>query len=43
MFGSIGVVLTNAYIVYVKVNESNGVEKRDLISHNNFHKSIALV
>ena len=38
----IGVILKNVYIMYVKVNYRNGVEKIDLISHNNFQKSITL-
>ena len=28
--------------MYAKVNESNEVEKKDLISHHDFHKAIAL-
>ena len=42
MFWYIGVMLTNAYIMYVNVNESNQSEKIDLISHHKFHKSISL-
>ena len=38
----IGVMLKNTYIIYTKVNDSNGVDKRDLISHYDFHKSIFL-
>ena len=41
MFSYIGVILTKAYIIYVNVHNNNGVEKRDLIFHHNFHKAIA--
>ena len=42
IFWSIGVMLTNSYIIYVEVDMSNRVEKRDLISHHAFHRAIAL-
>ena len=42
VFWYIGVVLIKTPIMYVKVKESNGVEKRDLIFHHNFHKAILL-
>ena len=41
MFSYIGVILTRAYIIYVTVHNNNGVEKRYLIFHHNFHKAIA--
>ena len=30
----------NTYIVYVEVNDRNGVEKKYIIPHKNFQKSI---
>ena len=39
---SIGIMLTNACIVYVKMNESYGVGNRDLVSHQNLQKYIDL-
>ena len=43
MFWSIGVMLTNAYIMYMKVNmEEYGVAKKDLMTHHDFRKTIAL-
>ena len=43
MFWSIGVMLTNAYIMYMKVNvEEYVIAKRDLITHHDFRKAIAL-
>ena len=43
MFWSIGVCLTNAYIMYVKVNmEEYGKKKSELMSHHDFRKAIAL-
>eukprot|EP00957_Ditylum_brightwellii_P118077 9005108-Ditylum_brightwellii.AAC.1 len=36
MFWSIGVMLTNAYTMYVKVREANGLEKKDVLSHHDF-------
>ena len=43
MFWSLGVMLTNAYIMYVKVNTLEyGVKKKDLMTHHEFRKAIAL-
>ena len=43
MFWSIGVMLTNAYIMYMKVNmEEYGVAKKYLMTHHDFRKTIAL-
>ena len=43
MFWSVGVMLTNAYIMYVKVmQEEYGIEKKHLISHHDFREAIAL-
>ena len=37
MFWSIGIILTNAYVMYKKVNmEEYGVEKKDLMLHHDF-------
>lgn len=38
----LGVMLTNAYIMYVKVNEGEGVDKKHIMSHHDFRKRIAL-
>ena len=38
----LGVNLVNAYIMYVNVNMLAGKEKKDLMSHHDFRKSIAL-
>ena len=35
-------MLTNVYIMYSNVNESNEVEKIDLIYYHSFHISISL-
>ena len=40
MFWSIGVMLTNAYSMYLKVN--NGLQRKDLLSHHDFCKAIAI-
>ena len=43
MFWSIGVMLTNSYIMYMKVNMGEyGVAKKDLMTHHKFRKTIAL-
>ena len=43
MFWSIGVMLKNAHIMYMKVNmEEYGVAKKDLMTHHDFKKAIAL-
>lgn len=43
MFWSIGVILTNAYIMYLKINMlEHGLEKNDLMSHHDFRMAIAL-
>lgn len=36
-------MLTNAYIVYIKVNEEYGIEKKFLLLHHDFHEAIATV
>ena len=35
-------MLTNAYVVYLDVNEQKGIKKSKLLSHHNFLKEIAL-
>ena len=35
-------MLTNAYIVYLKVNEEAGIEKKKLLSQHDFRKEIAM-
>ena len=43
MFWSVGVMLTNAYIMYLKVNMLEyGVQRKYLMSHHDFRKAIAL-
>ena len=44
LFWSVGVLLTNAYKVYLRVNEDEGVTKKSdgLLTHYEFRKSIAL-
>ena len=34
-------MLTNAYIMYIKINVSDGAEKKNLLSHHDFWKAIA--
>ena len=41
LFWSVGVMLTNAYIMYIKINVSDGAEKKNLLSHHDFRKAIA--
>ena len=35
-------MLSNAYIIYERVNKEHGVDKQQLLSHHDFQKSIAL-
>ena len=44
LFWSVGVLLTNAYNAYLRVNEDEGVTKKSdgLLTHYEFRKSIAL-
>ena len=35
-------MMTNAYIIYLKVNEEYGLKKKDLLSHHDFQRAIAL-
>ena len=44
LFFSIGVLLTNAYRVYLRVNEDEGITTKSngLLSHYEFRKAIAL-
>ena len=42
LFWSIGTLLTNAYVVYLKVNLLKGVDKKQLLSHFEFREVIAL-
>ncbi len=41
-FWALGVMLTNAYVSYLKVNEEEGVPKKQLLSHHDFQKAVAL-
>jgi hypothetical protein len=42
MFWAFGTLLTNAYVVYIKVNVAEGVDRNQLLSHYEFRKQIAL-
>jgi hypothetical protein len=42
MFWAFGTLLTNAYVVYIKVNIAEGVDRKQLLSHYNFRKEVAL-
>ena len=42
MFWAFGTLLTNAYVVYNKVNIAEGVDRKQLLSHYDFRKEIAL-
>jgi hypothetical protein len=42
MFWAFGTLLTNAYVVYIKVNTAEGVDQKQLLSHYEFRKEIAL-
>ena len=41
-FWALGVLLTNAYIVYLKVNEKEGIPKSQLLSQHDFREMIAI-
>ena len=41
LFCSIGVMITNAYVIYLHVNIENGIKKY-LLSHHDFRKAVAL-
>jgi hypothetical protein len=42
LFWSIGTLLTNSYKVYIKVNLSEDVDRKQLLSHYNYQKQVAL-
>ena len=42
LFWSIGVMITNAYMIYLHVNFENGMKKKDLLLHHDSRKSVAL-
>jgi hypothetical protein len=42
MFWAFGTLLTNAYVVYIKVIIAEGVDRKQLLSHYEFRKQIAL-
>ena len=42
MFWAIGVLMVNAYIMYVAINTMTGKKKKELLSHHDFCASIAL-
>jgi hypothetical protein len=42
MFWAFGTLLTNAYVVYIKVNIAEGVDQKQLLSHDEFRTQIAL-
>ena len=41
LFWSIGVMINNAYVIYLHVNLENGIKKNTL-SHHDFRKAVAL-
>ena len=41
-FWSIGVIIVNSYVLYVKVNLAAGKRRKDLLSHHDYNKSVAL-
>ena len=40
--GGLGVILVNSYIVYLQVCRQEGVEKRNILSHHDFRKKVAM-
>ena len=42
LFWSLGTMMTNAYICYLKVNADYGTPKNKLLSHHDFQKQIAI-
>ena len=42
MFWAIGVILVNAYVVYVSFMRREGVPEKSILSHHDFRKAIAL-
>ena len=42
LFWWIGVMLVNAYVYYISVNIAAGVKRKDLLSHHDFRKAVAL-
>ena len=42
LFWSLGTMMSNAYIIYLKVNDEYGIPKSKLLSHHDFQKQIAL-
>jgi hypothetical protein len=42
MFWAFGTLLTNSYVVYIKVNIAEGVDRKQLLTHYEFRKEIAL-
>jgi hypothetical protein len=38
----LGVLITNSYIMYVKVNEEEGVQKKNMLSHHDYRRAIAV-
>ena len=43
MFWAFGTLLNNSYVVYIKVNVAEGVDKKRLLSHYEFRKDIVLL
>ena len=42
MFWAIGTLLTNSYVVYLKINSLHGIRKKELLSHYEYRKDIAM-
>ena len=43
MFWAFGTLSTNSYVVYIKLNVAEGVDKKQLLSHYEFRKDIVLL
>ena len=41
-FWALGVMLVNSYIMYTKLHPSHGRQKKDLLSHHDFRRAIAM-
>jgi len=41
-FLSLGVMIVNSYVIYHTFSLANGINKKDVTSHHDFRKSIAL-
>ena len=42
LFWELGIMVFNAYVIYMIVNISEGIPRKDLLSHHNIRKAIAM-